>query len=817
MNETPITSNSPDAESTETLLVEIRTEELPPKLLTGFGQEMNALVEVVKEDTKRVAEEAKRLVEEAKRLAEEAKRLAESNKSAELKKIVEKAEDISEKAEEHLKEVIEFEVPKKFVEKFANSLLEALQQAGFADEESACARNDDDEDKRFVTSRRLAAVLHGIHSESPAKQVSRRGPQMSNCRDADGAPTKALVGFMHSVGATCESDLTEITEKGKKYVAWEGLMAGRKLADDLAPIVQKVLLGLSAPRLMRWGDNDFRFVRPVHGVLMMHGKNVIRGTVMNVAAGETTKGHPVLSVGEISVTNADDYEKIMRDKGMVIVEEYARREEIVKQLREKEAEKQCSVSLSACPTQEGTSYLHCDDTLLHEVAGMCEYPTVYVGEIHGAESVPDFCIVGCMKKHQRFFPTYNKVPDVNEDGELNRTHYFVVADNKPEDPTLMLAGFNSVLRARLCDLSFYYTEDKKHSEDYYLERLKGVVYHGKLGSQHDRVRRLQTIACNVAELMELDDLQKALLKESARLCKADLSTHIIGEYPDMEGKIAAEYFCADEVAKIVRQHNPKTIEIGGMPRAYYALLLADNLEKLVGMFGINEKPTSSKDPHGLRSAAVNILLVLWREEKQLTGDKLLQMTAETFGELPHFDLHEIWNFIVARMPMSPSIMNADDVEKGAWQIQISRELQKTVRMRDNFSLADIYNRQQAVSRFAAFPQAETLIAASKRINNIFRKSAVESDSFSAPDVSLFEHDAERALHDSVIQLTADTNKQASKGDYVEALKTLTHVAQPVDEFFDKVMVNAEDEKIRHNRFALLHELRALLNCVVKLS
>ena len=697
---------------------------------------------------------------------------------------------------------------------FIESLSTALAQSEFVSEESVQINNQKKENKYFVTPRRLAVLLSDICAESPAQQISRRGPQVSACRDASGAPTKALVGFMHAVGATCENDLTEIVENGKCYVAWEEQVAGRKLADDLAPMVEKVLLSLSAPRLMRWGDNDFRFIRPVRGVLMMHGKNVIGGTVMNVAAGKTTKGHPILTTDEIAIASADGYEETMYEKGMVIVSEKARRREIVNQLAKVMGKKGYYFKLSLDEPIYGIldwNIEHESDLdLLHEVAGMCEYPVVYEGEMHGAESLPDFCIIGCIKKHQRFFPIYDK------NGELNRGHYVVVADNKPENPALMLAGFNSVLRARLCDLSFYYNEDKKHSAEYYLERLKGVVYHGKLGTQHDRVCRLQTIARGIAKLMGLDSEQKKLLEESVALCKADLTTLVVGEYPDMEGIIAAEYFCTGKTAEIVRWHNalPRS---GKKLSAYYALLLADNLEKLVGLFGIGEKPTGSKDPHGLRSAAMNVMLVLRDDKQQLAGDKLLQTAAAAFDELPHFDLQEVWSFIVTRLPMLSGNITADDIRNAGWQVQIGIELQKTVLAQDNFFLADIYSRQQSIMKFRGFSEAEILVDAGKRINNIFRKSGVESDSFSAPDVGLFEHDAERALHDAVIKLTADTNKQTNEGDYVSALKTLALAAKPIDEFFDKVMVNAEDEKIRHNRFALLHELRALLNCVVKLS
>ena len=701
-------------------------------------------------------------------------------------------------------------------EDFAASLLEALQQAEFISEELVQSNNSKRKNQYFATPRRLAVLLSDICAESPARQVSRRGPQVEACRDANGTPTKALVGFMHAVGVTCEDDLTKIVEKGKRYVAWEGQAAGRKLADDLALIVEKVLLSLSVPRLMRWGDNDFRFVRPVRGVLMIHGKNVIGGTVMNVAAGKTTKGHPILTTDEIVVASAGDYEKTMREKGMIIIDGESRREEIEKQLRRIGEKKEYYVNLSrsASKYKGEDSY---DDALLYEVAAMCEYPAVYEGEMRSAESLPDFCIIGCMKKHQRFFPAYDK------NGKLNRSHYFVVADNKPENSTLMIDGFNSVLYARLRDLSFYYTEDKKHPVEYYLERLKSVVYHGKLGSQHERVGRLKEIANGLVKLMKLDDKQTILLEESAKLCKADLTSLVVGEYPDFEGKMAAEYFCADEVAEIVREHNATAYEIARLlekPRsethdAYWALVLADNLEKLVGMFGVGEKPTGSKDPHGLRSAAAKIMYVLRNVKRQLAGDAVLDLAATTFDKLPHLDLPEIWNFIVARMP--PIAIASDTYEKMVRQAHISKELQKLVLAQNNFFLADIYSRKQDVSEFAMCPEAEELLELGKRVSNTFRKSKIESDSFPPSDVGLFEHEAEHVLRRTVVELTVKTAAQVETRDYLDALKTLALAIKPANDFYDNVMVNAEGEKVRHNRFALLHELRTLLNCVAKLS
>ena len=717
----------------------------------------------------------------------------------------------------------------RLADAFPDLLLEELRKKGFADDKSQRAK-DDNGNKFLATPRRLVALLQNIKSESAAKTVMRRGPQIAACKDSEGAPTKALIGFMQSIGATCENDLQQIEENGKTYIAWKSEEPPRRLANELAAVVEGVLLNLPAPRLMRWGDNDFKFIRPVRGILMIHGNEFIGGEVFGIRTGKTTKGHPVLCTKEIAPQNANEYESVMRESGKVIVDMDDRFLFVEEELRANAEKKSCIINL--VPPYDADDSMNDrwlqiggegDLFLLSEVRNMCEMPAVYAGTMDGGETLPDFCIIECMIKHQRFFPLSDSI------GKLNCKNYLLVADNAPENPETMIAGFDSVLRARLRDLQFYYDEDKKKTANDCLEKLKSVAYHNKLGSQFNRVCRLRKIADGIAALMQLNADDKLHLDSAVRVCKADLPTLMIGEYPELAGKMAAEYFCEKKTAEVVARHNAPGYELekfsdDKLRRVYHALVLSDSLEKLAGMFGIGEKPDGSKDPHGLRAEATRIVYILLRMETELPGDKLLQIAAAAFDKLPHFDANEIWDFIAARAHAghigghaSAGGSSIDEMEKELTQKFVAtRKIQNAVFAKRNFLLADIKKRYFAVSGFAG-TDAAILIAANKRINNIFRKSGVEVESLAGVDESLFGESAERALYKTVRELRQKTDALVAKNDYGGALTLLCDAAAPTDKFFDEVLVNAEDEKIRANRFALLGELRALLNRVADIS
>ena len=637
-------------------------------------------------------------------------------------------------------------------------------------------------------------------SASFKQKITRRGPQVDLCKDSNGNNTKALIGFMKSINVESENDLTETIDNGKRYVLYNGIKDGDDISDLLGSLVEKSLLDLSTPRMMSWSNNNFRFIRPVTGVLMMHDEKVINGTIMNIPSKDTTKGHQVLANKDIKIKRAIDYEKTMLLEGMVIVDARKRKEEIKKQILDVTEGKGFFVNFS--DNKNELESVHNDEnSLLDEITGTCEYPVVYEGQIKNAESFPDFALTSCMKKHQKFFPVYNN------DGKLNRNRYFFVANNKPNDPTLMIKNYNSVIQARLSDLSFYYNEDKKHSADYYLNKMKDSVNTG----DYDSYERFRGIATIIGDIMNLNDSDKNLLQKACYYCKTDLTTLMVSEYPDMAGKVAANYFCTGEVARIVHHHNYLIDESVDISRAYYALVLADKLEKIICLWADGKKPTGSKDMFGLRGYANDVMKILRDRETNLNGFELLKNSTCQFKNLDNIDLVEIWDFIIARMPIY-EIKNQTDRQK-----QISVELQKSASSNKNLLLSDMDKRKAALAQFSCLPEAEIIISASKRINNIFRKSEIDIFSIPCVDTKLFKNEAEVLLNNSIIKLKKDMNNNEKDIDYVKSLKKLSEIAGVVDNFFEKVMINCDDEKTRKNRFSLLLDLSHVLNYVTKFS
>ena len=673
---------------------------------------------------------------------------------------------------------------------FPDSLLRELQTEGFADSNSHRAKGGRG-DKKLATPRRLAALLQNIRDESPPREFFRRGPKLSACKDKDGRPTKALVGFMQSVGATCENDLEHAEEKGNQYVAWRGKTPGRFLADCLSVLVEKVLLNLPAPRRMRWGDNDFKFIRPIRGLLMQHGKKNLRGNVMGVPASDHTVGHPTLSPDKIKITSADNYESALRDSGKVQVDLDSRLEVIWEELAERKLGSGWVVlhgyseEESAERTETTRNSVFIGDSLLREVAAMCEWPMLYWRKIDKEfMSLPSECVAECMKKHQRFFSFHSEgklLPD-----------YCLVADNEPADSEAMLRDYDSVLRARLRDVQFYDAEDKKIPLADYVEKLKNIAFHHKLGSQHDRIARICKIAAAVAPLVGVK-AKPAEIKKTAEKILAPLSTLMCGEYPDLQEYLSGEYFKRDEI--------------------FFFVCRCSELEKLAAMFGVGDIPTSSKDPHGLRRIALRIADSFFNGELcEASMKKVVAAAVESFDGVIADSRSAVEDFVAGRMQFrlrrdydaSPPILESIFSQRP----DNFQHLQKKA-----VSLGMFFQD----SRINPESKALTLIAAAKRIKNIFRKSNEKAEAFGAPDPALFAEDAERELWKVAQTLREETKAYLQNNDFAAALNSLAAAAEPLEKFFNEVMVNADDKKIRANRFALLAQFSVLLNCVADLS
>ena len=673
---------------------------------------------------------------------------------------------------------------------FPDSLLRELQAEGFADSNSHRAK-DARGDKKLATPRRFAALLQNIRDESPPREFFRRGPKLSACKDKDGRPTKALVGFMQSVGATCENDLEHAEEKGNQYVAWRGKTPGRFLADCLSALVEKVLLNLPAPRRMRWGDNDFKFIRPIRGLLMQHGEKTLRGNVMGVPASDHTVGHPTLSPDKIKITSADNYESALRDSSKVLVDLDSRLEVIWEELAERKLGSGWVVlhgyseEESAERTETTRNSVFIGDSLLREVAAMCEWPMLYWRQIDKEFMLlPSECVAECMKKHQRFFSFHSE-------GKL-LPNYCLVADNKPADSEAMLRDYDSVLRARLRDVQFYDAEDKKIPLADYVEKLKNIAFHHKLGSQHDRIARICKIATTVAPLVGVK-AKPAEIKKTAEKILAPLSTLMCGEYPDLQEYLSEEYFKRDEI--------------------FFFVCRCSELEKLAAMFGVGDIPTSSKDPHGLRRIALRIADSFFNGELcEASMKKVVAAAVESFDGVIADSRSAVEDFVAGRMQFrlrrdydaSPLILESIFSQRP----DNFQHLQKKA-----VSLGMFFQD----SRINPESKALTLITAAKRIKNIFRKSNEKAEAFGAPDPALFAEDAERELWKVAQTLREETKAYLQNNDFAAALNSLTAAAAPLEKFFNEVMVNADDKKIRANRFALLAQFSILLNCVADLS
>ena len=662
---------------------------------------------------------------------------------------------------------------------FPDSLLTNLKRAGFADDDSHREQDGDGRPKLLATPRRVAALLKNIRRAAPDRMLTRRGPQVASALDKDGRPTKALEGFLRATGSQF-GDLRKLTERGREYFAVDLRETGGTLDAKLAGIVQETLLSLNAPRLMRWGDNDWRFIRPLRGVVMLWEKDAIAGEVMGVQGGRTTLGHRFMSEGAVEIASATEYESAM-EGARVVADLYARVEKINNEC-ESVADENGGVPL-------GATFM--DVT----IAAMTEHPRVHCGNIRPEfMDIPADCFNLCLQKHQRCFPM--------EDAAKNRLpHFLYVADNAPEDAAEMTRGFERVISARLADVAFYLAEDKKASPEENREKLKRVAYHEKLGSQFDRAERIRALAAKIGAMMNLDEAEMEKLDRAAFVCKADLPTLMIAEHPELEGVMAAEYYADDdEVSEIVQKHN---LLLPDRKPSVLCLQLANCMEKIAGMFWAGEKPTGDKDPHGLRGKATSVAYALL--ESKLQVRKLIGAALSAFApDTPSECADEIYNYIAERARQHPSV-----------QRQTAEANAIFSQRPDTFS--DIESKQDALTEFKGTPEAAALIEANKRINNIFRKSGANPDDLPKVDAALFQSEEEKRLDSERREVAKQTADRMAEQDFGAALQSLSSLAAPLDAFFEKVMVNADEPGIRANRFALLAELRKLLNQVADIS
>ena len=681
-----------------------------------------------------------------------------------------------------LVEILTEELPPKalarLAQAFANALRADLDQDGFLEHGA--------EMRWFATPRRLAVTLSRVRAVAPDAPVERQGPLVKSALDAKGQPTQALLGFARKNGVSVEILEQRDTPKGKAFF-YRAMATGSVLDTNLELKVAAALKALPIPKVMRWGGGDAEFVRPAHGLVMLHGSRIVPGAVLGLESGNKTLGHRFLSSGPVVLNDAGDYERALRDEGHVIASFDERRAAIAQGLKEAAGD-----AAAFAP----------DDALLDEVTALTEAPAVYAGS-YSSEflDVPQECLVLSMKQHQKYFPLLDA-------GSKKLIARFLVVSNLPTaDPGNIVHGNERVLRARLSDAKFFFDQDRKVTLESRVPQLASVVYHNRLGTQLQRVERLRALAGRYAGALgvNVEHAQRA-----AWLAKADLVTGMVGEFPELQGVMGRYYALHDgepqDVADAIEAHYRPRYAGDAVPegRVSAAVALADKLETLAGLFGIGQQPTGDKDPYGLRRAALGVIRIL--AERRLALD-LTTLVADAFAV---FDASyklapaqaELMSFLVERM-------RGLFAESGYSTSEIDAVLALKPARIDLVPL-----QLEAVKMFNTLPEAPSLAAANKRIGNILKKAGAARPEF---DPSLLVEDAEKALGAAFTLARASAEQSYAAQDYTGMLKSLAALKGPVDAFFDGVMVMAEDERLRENRIALLAQLQQTMNRIADIS
>lgn len=686
---------------------------------------------------------------------------------------------------------------KKLGDAFAGALRDQLVAQGLADAASVLTA--------YASPRRLAAHLTNVLAQAADKAVSQKLMPVAVGLDASGNATPALLKRLGALGADASAvpGLRRAMDGKAEALFFESTAKGATLAEGLQKALAESIARLPIPKVMSYqleagselpGWSSVSFVRPAHGLVAMHGDAVVPIEALGLKAGRDTHGHRFEAlVDPIVLRDANSYAAQLTDQGAVIPGFEARRFEIARQLAE-----------AAVNVGGGTLPIH-DDALLDEVTALVERPNVLVCEFEREFlDVPQECLILTMKANQKYFPLLDAA------GRLTNK-FLVVSNIRPDDASAVIGGNERVVRPRLADAKFFFDQDRKKSLASRVESLGKVVYHNKLGTQGERVLRVMHIARAIAQRLG-DSALAAQATQAAQLAKADLVTDMVGEFPELQGTMGRYYALHDgleaAVADAIEDHYKPRFAGDELPRNPVGVVvaLADKLETLVGMFGIGNLPTGDRDPFALRRHALGVLRMLIEKSLPLSLDTLVQDAAEQFRHIPDFQparaLVDLQGFIYDRLAGSLR-------EQGASAQEVDAVLAPNPQR-----LVEVPKLLAAVRAFAALPEAPALAAANKRIGNILKKSP-EADAHVSE--LLLHEDAEKALYAAMQEVVPVANARFDAGDYTASLQTLAALRAPVDDFFDGVMVNAEQSDLRLNRLGLLKSLHAAMNRVAQLE
>lgn len=659
---------------------------------------------------------------------------------------------------------------------FAGDVLKQIDDAGLAHGEM----------KIFAAPRRLAFRISDLQTEQADREIERKGPAVKAAFDGDGKPTKAAEGFAQSCGLTVDQLDTVETDKGAWLVA-RVTEQGKSLAALLPEMLEQSVQRLPIPKRMRWGNRKVQFVRPTQWLVALLGDQVVELELLDQKAGRITHGHRFHAPAPISLANAGEYESRLEKDGFVVADFERRRTYIEER------------AIAAGKQEGGVTSI--DPDLLDEVTALVEWPVALVG--HFEEEflrVPQEALITTMEENQKYFPV------LDGDGRLKNAFVFISNIDSPQKE-LVISGNEKVVRPRLADAAFFYDIDRKKTLAEHAEPLKNVVFQQQLGTVAEKCGRIAQLAAHIASEIGGD---AALAEQAGRLCKADLASSMVYEFDTMQGVMG--YYLAkhegldNEIAEAMREQYLPRFSGDALPqtRTGMAVALADKLDTLVGIFGIGQKPTGDKDPYALRRATLGVLRIIIERELALDIEALIKQAAVLFGDRIE----------------AGSTADAIDFVRGRYRAMYQEQGIDTPVILAVAAVAptqplDFDRRIKAVAGFRDRPEAQALAAANKRVANILAKQ--DGEVARTVDAGVLQEAEEKALHAAVEKVSGGIAPLVDQRDYAGVLSALATLREPVDAFFDKVMVMADDVALRNNRLALLATLRGLFLQVADIS
>jgi glycyl-tRNA synthetase beta chain len=638
----------------------------------------------------------------------------------------------------------------------------------------------------YASPRRLAVIVEGLSEFQADKYVEKRGPAILTAFDLNGEPTKAAQGWARSNGIEVSQAQRLKTDKGE-WLLFKAQVKGQAVSQLLTELVEKALKALPIPKPMRWGSKTTQFIRPIHTVTMLYGTDLIQGKVLDVNSARLINGHRFHSDAPFELDSADNYLSKL-EQHYVIADHNFRKAKILAQIQRLAIQENAVADIN--------------DELLEEVTSLVEWPVALVANFDETFlAVPKEALIYTMKDDQKYFPL------LDDNGQL-KSRFIFITNIESKDPETIISGNEKVIRPRLADAEFFFNTDKKQTLESRLESLKTVLFQKQLGTLYEKSLRIASMAKGIAVLLNAD---QGTAHRAGLLCKTDLMTKMVMEFPDVQGVMGMHYARIDGELELValaqnEQYMPRFAG-DNLPTSDISVCvaLADKIDSLVGIFGIGQTPKGDKDPFALRRASIGVLRIIVDKSLPLDLIDLVDASITTFGDKIKTDnlQEKVIDFILARFK--------------AWYAEqgIASGVVQAVAVNRPTRPADFAARVEAVKSFNTLESATALAAANKRVANILAKNIIEAD---LPfDKTLLQEPAEISLANSLESVEQRIQPMLNKSDYTNALIVLAELRQPIDEFFENVMVMADDESIKRNRLTLLSRLRGLFLCCADIS